>query len=54
MTHDLTDNEFKLIEKIREMKPREKLVVVKQKPEDKQEYVVFVESVLLIGRALDK
>lgn len=50
MTPEITENEYSLIQRIRDMKPREKLVVVKQKPEHKQEYVVHIESLVLFER----
>ena len=54
MTYDITPNEYKLIQKVREMKPREELVLRKQAPEHPKEYIVFITKMTLFERELDK
>ena len=51
--YDITPNEYKLIETIRAMKPREELRLTKQADDHPKEYVVFVTSMTLFGRRLD-
>lgn len=50
MNPDITENEYALIQKIRDMKPREKLVVVKQSPQHRQEYIMHLETLVLFER----
>ena len=52
--YDISNNEYKLIQKVREMKPREELVLRKQAEDNPKEYVVFITTMTLFGREVDK
>ena len=50
MQFEISENEYKLIQKIREMKPKEELTLTKQAPDNPKEYVVFITTMTLFGR----
>ena len=50
MTYDITPNEYKLIETVRAMKPKDELLLRKQAEDNPKEYVVFITTMTLFGR----
>lgn len=53
MTYEITHNEYKLIETVRAMKPKDELLLRKQAPDNPKEYVVFITRMKLFQRGLD-
>ena len=49
-TFEITKNEYELILALRELQPRDKLVIVKQKPENRVELFVRIERAVLMPK----
>lgn len=51
---NITNNEWAIIQQLRNMEPREKLVITKQTENNALEYVAVCQSMLFFRRVLDK
>ena len=49
-TFEITKNEYELILALRQLQPRDKLVIVKQKPENRVELFVRIERAVLMPK----
>lgn len=50
---EITENELAIIQQLRQMSPREKLIITKQSANNSQEYVAIRQSLMFFTRGVD-